>query len=133
MHRAMSGIFIGVVFLLNLVGASSSTFGLRLRRQTTGKQQDLHMITLKSSFLALDPSLKQPVLNALTERTAVDSSWEQCMIVAPMTIQLLGQLLIVSSTKDVSFRAFSPDRQFTYIKNPDSFRAILLQVSQGKS
>ncbi|CAF5029130.1 unnamed protein product [Rotaria magnacalcarata] len=87
---------------------------------------------LGSDQATVDVSLKTPVLNALTERTAIDASWEQCMIVAPVTIQLMGQLLIVASTKDVSFREFAPDRKFTYIRNPESLRATLLQVSHGK-
>ncbi|UJR06909.1 hypothetical protein I4U23_011198 [Adineta vaga] len=106
----MSGIFIGIFFLLNTAYVHSNTPSVRETKD-------------------LDPTLKKPILNALMERTEVDSSWEESMMVAPMTIQLLAQLLIVSSTKDVSFRAFSPTRNFTYIKNPNSFRATLLQVS----
>ncbi|CAF0873597.1 unnamed protein product [Adineta ricciae] len=116
MHRLNRIIYtaaIGMIIFLGSVDASSVTYGLRLRRATP----------------KVDISLKTPVINALTERTAIDASWEQCMIVAPMTIQLLGELLIVSSVKDVSFRAFSPDRQFIYIRNPNSFRATLLQIS----
>ena len=55
------------------------------------------------------------------------------MVVAPVTIQLLGQLLLVSSVKDASLRGFSPDRKFTYVKNPESLRATLLQISHGQS
>jgi len=64
-------------------------------------------------LLEMDASLKTPVINALTERTAIDATWKQCMIVATMIIQLFGQPLVISSTKDVSLRAFWPGRKFT--------------------
>ncbi len=111
------------------------TLLLRMVFDYDGKRQVSHEKAIRLNqwiVLAVDVSLKTPVLNALTERTAIDATWEQCMIVAPVTIQLMGQLLIVASTKDVSFRAFAPDRKFTYIWNPESFRATLLQVSHGK-
>lgn len=84
--------------------------------------------------LAVDVSLKVPVINPLTERTQIDQSWERCMIVAPMTIQLLGQLLLVSATKDVSLLDFTSERalEFKYIRNPQSLRATLLQISNGQ-
>ena len=73
-----------------------------------------------------------PKISALTEVAAVAASWKKCMVVAPVTIQLLGQLLLVSSAKDASLRAFSPNRKFTYVKYPESLRATLLQISHGK-
>ena len=84
--------------------------------------------------LAVDVSLKTPVINPLTERTQIDKSWERCMIVAPMTIQLLGQLLLVSTTKDVSLLDLISTRtlEFKYIRNPQSLRATLLQISNGQ-
>lgn len=84
--------------------------------------------------LAVDVSLKTPVINPLTERTQIDQSWERCMIVAPMTIQLLGQLLLVSTTKDVSLLDLTSERavNFKYIQNPQSLRATLLQISHGQ-
>ncbi|CAF0992260.1 unnamed protein product [Adineta ricciae] len=106
----MSSIFIGIVFLLNMGYVYSHTPSVRETKD-------------------LDSTLKKPILNALMERIEVDTSWEESMLVAPMTIQLLAQLLIVSSTKEVSLRAFSPNRTFTYIQRPDSFRATLLQLS----
>ncbi|CAF3022914.1 unnamed protein product [Rotaria socialis] len=112
LSRIICNVVIGALILLKLTDAGSVvTHGLRVRREAP----------------TVDVSLKTPVLNALTERTAIDASWEQCMIVAPVTIQLMGQLLIVASTKDVSLLA--PDRKFTYIRNPESLRATLLQVA----
>ncbi len=53
------------------------------------------------------------------------------MITAPATINLLGQVMVVASTTDVSFESYSPNRVYKYIKYPESLRATLLQISNG--
>jgi hypothetical protein len=53
------------------------------------------------------------------------------MITAPATINLLGQVMVVASTTDVSFESYSPNRVYKYIKYSESFRATLLQISNS--
>jgi hypothetical protein len=77
-------------------------------------------------------SLQTPVMNALTETPLINDNWMQCLIVAPTTIQLLGQLLVVSSKTDVSLKESASDHVFKYIRNPQSLRATLVQISTGK-
>ncbi len=53
------------------------------------------------------------------------------MVTAPATINLLGQVMVVASTRDVSFESYSPNHVYKYIKYPKSLRATLLQISDG--
>ncbi|CAF3408733.1 unnamed protein product [Rotaria sp. Silwood1] len=65
------------------------------------------------------------------DQTTIDKAWEDCMITAPATLNLLGQVMVVASRVDVSFDHYSPNRVYQYIKYPKSFRATLLQISNG--
>lgn len=47
----------------------------------------------------------------------------------PSTINLLGQIMVISSKKDFSFRTNLPNATFVYVKYPDSFRATLIQLA----
>ncbi|CAF1396585.1 unnamed protein product [Rotaria sordida] len=47
----------------------------------------------------------------------------------PTTINFLGQIMVISSKKDFSFRASMPNATFSYVKYPDSFRATLIQLT----
>ncbi|CAF2752566.1 unnamed protein product [Rotaria sp. Silwood2] len=68
-------------------------------------------------------------IDPLMDQTTIDKAWEDCMITAPATINLLGQVMVVASRVDVSFDHYSPNRVYQYIKYPKSFRATLLQIS----
>ncbi|XP_072371533.1 uncharacterized protein [Scyliorhinus torazame] len=57
------------------------------------------------------------------------ANWEQFLMPAPMSIAILGELIIISSVSDFSVNRHTPDRQYTHIKYPESFRACLMQVS----
>ena len=69
----------------------------------------------------------------MVEPTLIDQDWEDWMIAAPSAIDFFSQIMVVSSKFDLSFRLYSPDFQFNRIKYPDSIRATLLQVSNGRS
>ena len=62
----------------------------------------------------------------------MDLPWEQFIISGPSTVNLLGQLMVVSSKLDFSFRDYQPDYQFVYMRYPNSFRATLTQIANGK-
>lgn len=79
------------------------------------------------NHLAVSPTTIDP----LTDQNIIDEPWIGHMIVAPATINLLGQVMVVASTVDVSFETYSPDHVYRYIRYPKSLRATLLQVSNG--
>ena len=56
-------------------------------------------------------------------------NWAEFLTPAPMTIALLGQLMLIAGEKDFSLENQRPEKGFQYIKYPESFRACLVQVS----
>lgn len=70
-------------------------------------------------------------IDPLTDQSVIDDTWVDCMITAPATINLLGHVMVVASRVDVSFEQYSPNHVYKYIKYPKSFRATLLQISNG--
>jgi hypothetical protein len=70
-------------------------------------------------------------IDTLTDQSIIDDAWQDCMITAPATINLIGQVMVVASKTDVSFDQYSTNRKYQYIKYPNSFRATLLQISNG--
>lgn len=71
-------------------------------------------------------------IDDLTERPMIDSTWENLIVNGPTAVNLFGQIMVLSSKVDFSFREGNPNQIFLYIKYPDSFRATLTQVSNGK-
>jgi len=92
-------------------------------------------------FVSVAPSSQQSIgtgvaavsqnIDNLIDQNVIDEAWEECMITAPATINLLGQIMVVASKVDVSFYHYSPNRVYKYIKYPESFRATLTQISNG--
>lgn len=78
-----------------------------------------------------DLTIPSTNIDTLTGQSTIDDVWEQCMITAPGTINILGQVMVVSSKVDVSFDYYSPNYVYKYIKYPKSFRATLLYLSNG--
>ena len=68
---------------------------------------------------------------ALVEQGRLDEPWEQLIISGPMTVNLLGQLMVVSSKLDFSFIDSLSNYQFVFMKYPQSFRATLTQIANG--
>jgi len=56
-------------------------------------------------------------------------NWAEFLTPAPMTIALLGQLMIIAGEKDFSLENQRPEKGFQHIAHPESFRACLVQVS----
>jgi len=79
-----------------------------------------------------DLAIPNTNVDTLTGQSAIDDVWEQCLITAPGTINLLGQVMVVASKVDVSFDYYSPNYVYKYIKYPKSFRATLLHLANGK-
>ena len=56
-------------------------------------------------------------------------NWAEFLTPAPLSIALLGQLMLVAGEKDFSLEKQRPEKGFKFIKHPESFRACLVQVS----
>ena len=56
-------------------------------------------------------------------------NWAEFLTPAPMTIALLGHLLLIAGEKDFSLENQKPEKGFKFIEHPESFRACLVQVS----
>ncbi|CAF1301709.1 unnamed protein product [Rotaria magnacalcarata] len=80
---------------------------------------------LKLTDLAVVSSNIDPVV----DQAVIDKAWEDSMVIAPATINLLGQVMVVASKVDVAFKRNVSNYQYKYIRYPDSFRATLLQIS----
>ena len=57
------------------------------------------------------------------------ANWDQFLAPAPMSIALLGQLILVSAESDFSLQDKKNEIRFKLLQYPDSFRACLVQVS----
>ncbi|CAF3752615.1 unnamed protein product, partial [Rotaria sordida] len=67
--------------------------------------------------------------SALVTQPTMDLPWEQFIVSGPATVILLGELMVVASKLDFSFRDYQPDYTFVYIRYPKSFRATLTQIA----
>ena len=56
-------------------------------------------------------------------------NWAEFLTPAPLSIALLGQLMLVAGEKDFSLENQRPEKGFQFIHHPESFRACLVQVS----
>ncbi|CAF3941528.1 unnamed protein product [Rotaria sp. Silwood1] len=125
----LSVVQIKQTYLFNMNNAIQNVLIVAILLKTASADFAISHYRQRRGAPTVDLSLRKPVINPLTEKTSIDDPWERCMIIAPMTIQLLGQLLVVSSKIDVSFQKFSPNRTYKYIRNSQSLRATLVQIS----
>ncbi|CAF0800080.1 unnamed protein product [Didymodactylos carnosus] len=65
----------------------------------------------------------------LSRQSVIDQPWEEMIISGPISISLLGQVLVISSKRDFSLEENRPEGGFKYIRYPKSFRATLTQIS----
>ena len=57
------------------------------------------------------------------------ANWDTFLTPAPLSIALLGQLILISSDADFTLQDKKESIKFEFLKYPDSFRACLVQVS----
>ena len=84
-------------------------------------------------FLCIDAIAGIDPDSALVSQSNMDLPWERFIINGPSTVSLLGQLMVVSSKLDFSFREYQADYNFVYMRYPNSFRATLVQIANGRS
>ena len=58
-------------------------------------------------------------------------NWAEFLTPAPLSIAVMGQLMLVGGEKDFSLENQRPEKGFQFIQNPKSFRACLVQVSNS--
>ncbi|XP_068731973.1 uncharacterized protein [Montipora capricornis] len=58
-------------------------------------------------------------------------NWAEFLTPAPLSIAILGQLMLVAGEKDFSLENQRPEKGFQFIQHPESFRACLVQVSNS--
>ncbi|KAI1897163.1 hypothetical protein AGOR_G00080370 [Albula goreensis] len=56
------------------------------------------------------------------------ANWGEFLVPGPLSIAILGELVFISANTDFAINRFTPDKKYTYIKHPESFRACLMQV-----
>lgn len=61
----------------------------------------------------------------------MDEPWQQFIIGGPATVNLLGQVMVVSSRLDFSFVDTVPNHKYVFMQYPQSFRATLVQIANG--
>ncbi|XP_043943334.1 uncharacterized protein LOC122815145 [Protopterus annectens] len=57
------------------------------------------------------------------------TNWETYLVPGPMTIALLGELIMISASNDFSIKKNAPKDGYKYIRYLESFRACLMQVA----
>ena len=65
----------------------------------------------------------------MTLMMAPYANWDSFLTPAPLSIALLGQLILISSEADFSLQDEKGSIRFEFLKYPNSFRACLVQVS----
>ncbi|XP_055349932.1 uncharacterized protein LOC129596625 [Paramacrobiotus metropolitanus] len=73
--------------------------------------------------------LSKDELNATFALMSIHHPWEKFFIAAPAAIALLGQLTVLGGQKDFRINDRPPKGDFKLIRNPESFRATMAQVS----
>ncbi|XP_028405195.1 uncharacterized protein LOC114527688 [Dendronephthya gigantea] len=73
----------------------------------------------------IDETIDEKMLSSITSTC-------KTLTQAPSTVTTsLGHLLLISARQDFSLKECCPNAKFQYIKFPDSFRACLVQISNG--
>ncbi|CAF2084144.1 unnamed protein product [Rotaria magnacalcarata] len=72
---------------------------------------------------------RQETDQQIITQTGIDYPWQQLVSAGPMAINILGQLIVISSKTDFSFRDSSQNYKFKYMRHPQSFRATLIQIA----
>ncbi|CAF0905142.1 unnamed protein product, partial [Adineta ricciae] len=68
-------------------------------------------------------------LDQMKNQIVIDSQWEELISAGPVTINLLGQLVILSSERDFDLQESVPNFKFLHMKHPQSFSGTLIQIA----
>lgn len=91
------------------------------------------LISSQLLLLSLICSAKLTVGTQQTNASAsTDQEWKDQILQIPNALYLLSRSMVIAGRLDVSLTRLSPGIQFDLVKYPDSMRATLLQISNGK-
>ncbi|UJR17428.1 hypothetical protein I4U23_004323 [Adineta vaga] len=77
----------------------------------------------------IDSLFKQEMDEQILSQTGIDYPWQRFISAGPVAINILGQLIVLSTKIDFSFKDSVNDYKFKYIRHPQSYRATLIQIS----
>ncbi|CAF1424552.1 unnamed protein product [Adineta ricciae] len=87
------------------------------------------VLAIKGRLTGRSIEIDDTDISNLEQRSTIDSAWENLIVSGPITVNLLAQVMVLSSKRDFSFRDAVPGNIFQYVKYPDSFRMTLNQIS----
>ena len=90
---------------------------------------DSFLFLLANQTTDVNNLFKQETDEQLLSQAGIDYPWQQLISAGPMTINILGQLIVISTKIDFSLKTSAPDYQFKYIRHPESYRATLIQIA----
>ncbi|CAF4070886.1 unnamed protein product, partial [Rotaria sordida] len=65
----------------------------------------------------------------LISQRNIEETWEELVVAGPITVNYIGNLMVLSSKKDFAFTSPTDNYVYQYIKYPNSFSATLVQVA----
>jgi hypothetical protein len=65
----------------------------------------------------------------LVSQSAIEETWDELIVAGPITVNYIGNLMVLSSKKDFALPLPTPDYEYEYIKYPNSFRTTLVQIA----
>ena len=65
----------------------------------------------------------------LLSQRAIEETWEELVVAGPITVNYIGNLMVLSSKQDFAFAPSNPDHVYQHIKYPNSFRTTLVQIA----
>ncbi|CAF0989335.1 unnamed protein product, partial [Didymodactylos carnosus] len=78
---------------------------------------------------AIDNLFKQETDEQLLSQTGIDYPWQQFISAGPLAINILGELIVVSTKVDFSLKESADNYTFKYIRHPQSYRTTLIQIA----
>lgn len=101
----------------------------KVQKATNATQYSVNVPKSKLLAASNAVSSNEDVEEDFKNQLSAYSSWEDSLSLAPISIGLLGDLMILSSqTKDFPIDGNVPLRGILYVKYPKSFRATLVQI-----
>jgi predicted transcriptional regulator len=65
----------------------------------------------------------------LLAQSAIEETWEELVVAGPITVNYIGNLMVLSSKQDFAFRPSNPNHVYQHIQYPNSFRTTLVQIA----
>ncbi|XP_013791764.1 uncharacterized protein LOC106475632 [Limulus polyphemus] len=93
----------------------------------TGEKDSISKLNKQLRSVTTGKDIKEEMALVMTPHT----NWEQYLVPAPLSIALLGDLMLITNDTDFSLENAKPEGGFKFMRYPSSFRASLAQVSNA--